>query len=326
MVINWKWLGSLLRYVTHRNWRKTSLSAVGRPCGFHSNFGAPHGYFGITTGWKHLSEELWYSPAQCVQSEVKGQLTSLKPNQSCALSCSLPVCSDSFLQLPPNGRWNGCFWPLTEPYLLKGSQKMRRSCHPPGVCSNTPFSWQTYGWRTLPQSLQQYRFRKWRQRLTKSAPSNSSFLGNWASEWKKNRSRHIPRCKPPPYFYLKSEPLISFVPRVFFSIEALSLLSFQQFLSLLAASCAPLHQANLDDAWAIKRTHCFLGESFIPMITDNRKSFSGLDANDFSIQTGCIFSNCWLFSSYHRSLVEARTEYASWIHSVLCFDYCQQGG
>ena len=116
------------------------------------------------------------------------------------------------------------------------------------------------------------------------------------------------------------------MPQIFFSIEALSLLSFQSFLSLLAVHSAPLDQTNLDNAWAIKRTHCFLGESFIPTITDNRKSFSGLDANDISIQTECIFSSCWLFWSCDPQPVVARTEYALWTYSVLCSDYFQQCG
>lgn len=45
---------------------------------------------------------------------------------------------------------------------------------------------------------------------------------------------------------------------------------------------APLDQTNLDSAGPIKRTHHFLGESLIPMITDN-SPLPGLDANDFSV-------------------------------------------
>ena len=76
------------------------------------------------------------------------------------------------------------FWSLTKPYLSKCSQEMRRSCHPPRVCSNTLLSQQNMAEELCPKDYHRARLEN-RDRVwpNPSLSTHFSFLQNWASEW-----------------------------------------------------------------------------------------------------------------------------------------------
>lgn len=185
----------------------------------------PHGALVAILG-SSRADSTWVRSSDVLLTACSDQKIWVNWNQTrtVCLCHSVPMCVDSFLCWLQTGDEMYASDP-NEPYLLKNSQKVRRSPHPPRISSNTLFSQHTFGLRTLPQRPLQSKVREWRQAFTKSSTSRH-FL-SLGLEWNKNISKHISSCKPPPYFYLKSQSLISSAPRIFFTMVALPLPPFQ---------------------------------------------------------------------------------------------------
>lgn len=166
---------------------------MGRPCGFCSNFGSPWLFW--NHHWLKASEwrALIFSLTMCSIRGYGTDFIEAKPGLCGELQFARVR---RFLSTHLQMGDDRSFWSLTKPYLSKCSQEMRRSCHPPRVCSNTLLSQQNMAEELCPKDYHRARLES-RDGLTKSLPLHPFLLfTKLGIGMDKNRSRHMSRCKP----------------------------------------------------------------------------------------------------------------------------------